>query len=563
MRVRQDPVLLELVRYGLDAVVDEMAVVVARTSRSATIRDALDYSTALCAPDGEVIAQGVGITLHLGSFGAAVDAVRARYGNELRRGDVFILNDPYLAGGIHLPDIYVIKPIFAGASLSGFAAVVAHHSDIGGAVAGSNSTNTTEIYQEGLRLPCLRLHDAGRPNTTLLELLRANVRVPADVEADVSAQVAAVEAGAASYRALMRRYGRTRLAAAVAGVLDQTEATARLGIAELGNGTHRFTTRIDGVGRPARPVRIQLALEIRDGAVIADFDGSSGAVAAGINCPLPFTRSAVYAAIRLVINRDMAANGGFFRPINVVAPVGSVVNPVAPAACGARGITGFRVMEAVFGALGRAAPERVPADGEGGNTLISIGGVGDDGRPFIYTELFAGARGGSARGDGPAGVPHPGSNNANMPVEVAEARYPIRFREYGLVPDSGGAGRHRGAMAQVREFEYLGPPSVVQIRSDKRRFPPYGLAGGSSGSPSISMLNPGTPRARILPAMGPNPIGSGDVFRHVIAGGGGWGSPADRPAEEVLADVEAELVSPEAARAIYAIELDDPRDPAP
>jgi len=555
-----DPVVLELVRYGLDAVVDEMAIVVARTARSATIRDALDYSTGLCDADGEVIAQGVGITLHLGSFGAAVEAVRARFGDKLQPGDIFILNDPYLAGGIHLPDIYVVRPIFRRGVVVGYAAVVAHHADVGGAVAGSNSTNTTEIFQEGIRIPCLRLHEAGRPNEALLELIRANVRVPADVLADLAAQIAAVEAGAAGYEALIQRYGAKSLEVATAGLLDQTEAAARTAIAELPRGTYRFATRIDRAGTPARPVTIRVALEIGDGSVVADFAGSSGAVAAGINCPLPFTRSAVYAAIRLVLDRDMASNGGFFRAIRVDAPVGSVVNPVSPAACGARGITGFRVMEAVFGALGRADPDRVPADGEGGNTLVSIGGTGSDGRPFIYTELFAGARGGSARGDGSAGVPHPGSNNANMPIEVAESRYPLLFHEYGLVPDSAGPGAHRGAMAQVREFRYLGPPSVIQIRSDKRRFPPYGLAGGRAGRPSLSILNPGTERARILQAMGPNAIFPGDVFRHVIASGGGWGDPAARSREAIASDIEAGLTSPEAARADYLLG-DEPRRP--
>lgn len=554
---RLDPVLLELVRYGLDAVVDEMAVVVARTSRSATIRDALDYSTGLCDPSGEVIAQGIGITLHLGSFGAAVGAVRERYGGEMRPGDIFILNDPYLAGGIHLPDIYVIKPIFRGRSVVGYAAVVAHHSDVGGAVPGSNSTNTAEIYQEGLRLPCLRLHDGGRPNELLFELIRANVRVPADVQADLAAQVAAVAAGEAGYIRLLARYGEGQLRRSIAALLDQTEASARLAILELPSGTYRFTTRIDRAGTPPKPVAIRVALQIGDGEILADFTGSTTSVAAGINCPLPFTRSAVYAAVRLVLDRDMAPNGGFFRPIHVIAPEGSIVNPVAPAACGARGITGFRVMEAVFGALGKAAPNRVPADGEGGNTLFSIGGIHPDGRPFIYTELFAGARGGSSRGDGPAGVPHPGSNNANMPIEVAEARYPVLFHEYALVPSSGGAGAHRGAMAQVREFRYLGPPAVVQIRSDKRRFPPYGLAGGHPGSPSVSVLNPRTPQERVLPTMGPVAIATGDVFRHVIAGGGGWGDPRQRPRSAVIADIEAGLLDPVEARTTYGVTDED------
>jgi N-methylhydantoinase B len=540
---RPDPVTLELIHYGLDAIVDEMAVVVARTSRSATIRDALDYSTGLCNADGEVIAQGLGITLHLGSFGAAVRSVLDGYRSETRPGDVFVLNDPYLAGGIHLPDIYVIKPIFQARSLVGFAAVVAHHSDVGGAVPSSNSTNTSEIYQEGLRIPCLKLRDGGRLNSAIWELIRANVRVPDDVSADLSAQIAAVGTGEAGLLALIQRFGRRTLERAAAELLDQTELAARMAIHELPKGAFRFTTHIDRAGSASRPVTIRVVLSLGDGGIRADFTGTSASVEAGINCPLPFTESAVYAAVRLVLDREMPSNGGFFRPIEVVAPLGSVVNPRPPAACGARGITGFRVMEAVLGALGRAAPDRVPADGEGGNTLISIGGHDRQGRPFIYTELFAGARGGSARGDGPAGVPHPGSNNANMSIEVAESRYPLRFHEYGLVPGSAGEGAHRGAPSLAREFTYLGPPAVLQLRSDKRRFPPYGSAGGRPGQPSLNVLNPGTSRERVLPTMGPVPINTGDVFRHVLASGGGWGDPKDRPQSAVLADAEAGLLA--------------------
>jgi N-methylhydantoinase B len=555
-----DPITLELIRYGLDAIVDEMAVVVARTSRSATIRDALDYSTGLCNAHGEVIAQGLGITLHLGSFGAAVRSVLERYRGETRRGDVFILNDPYLAGGIHLPDIYLIKPIFDGRSLVGFAAVVAHHSDVGGAVPSSNSTNTTEIYQEGLRIPCLKLRDRGRLNRPIWDLVRANVRVPDDVAADLSAQLAAADAGEAGLRALIRRYGRRVLDRAAAQLLDQTELTARMAICELPRGTFRFTTHIDRAGSVARPVTIRLALSVTDERIRADFAGTSASVEAGINCPLPFTESAVYAAVRLVLDREMPSNGGFFRPIEVVAPLGSVVNPRAPAPCGARGITGFRVMEAVLGALGIAAPDRVPADGEGGNTLISIGGHDREGRPFIFTELFAGARGGSSRGDGPVGVPHPGSNNANMPIELAESRYPLRFHEYGLVPGSAGEGAHRGAPAIAREFTYLGPPAVLQLRSDKRRFPPYGSGEGRRGRPSLSVLNPGTPRERVLPTMGPVRIQTGDVFRHVLASGGGWGDPTDRPRSAVLADAEAGLLDLGKSVRTYAASTDDPSE---
>ena len=247
--------------------------------------------------------------------------------------------------------------------------------------------------------------------------------------------------------------------------------------------------------------------------------------------------------------RVAADIGGYFRAIAIRTRRGTVVDPVLPAACGARGITGSRVMEAVLGALAQAVPDRVAADGEGGNTLISMGGRGSDGRPFVYTELFAGARGGSARGDGSEGVPHPGSNNANMPVEVAESTYPIRFEQYAIVADTAGAGRFRGANAQVREFSYLGPTTTLQMRSDKRRFRPYGAAGAASST----IVDAGLAGERVLPTIGPSKLRSGETVRHQLASGGGWGDPLDRDPAAVGADLVAEKLSPAAALRAYGV----------
>ena len=551
-----DPVFLEVLRHALGSLVDEMALVVARTARSATVRDALDYSTALCAPDGTMLAQGLGIALHLGSFPSAVASVARLYRGRVNPGDVFVLNDPYGWGGIHLPDIYVLRPIFIDKRLVAFACVVAHHVDVGGIVAGSNSTAATEIYQEGLRIPGVKIYDRGVRNDAVFDILAANVRVPDHVLGDLGAELSAASVGERTFRRLVERHGLEALEKGAAALLDQAEARARSAIAAMPPGRYPFKTFIDHDSVDPDPVTISAVVTIAGDGLTVDLRGSSPQVRGGINSPLPFSRSGVYAAVRLVLDPDIPDNAGYFRPIRVLAKKRTVVHPELPAACGARGITGFRVLEAVLGALAQAVPDRVPADGEGGNTLISIGGSGPEG-PFVYTELFAGARGGSSRADGAEGVPHPGSNNANMPVEVAEAAYPVRFHAYEIVPDTGGPGAHRGAMAQAREFRWLGASTTLQLRSDKRRFPPYGLAGGAQGSRSENVVNPGEPTERDLPTIGPSQIQSGEVFRHVLAGGGGWGEAFSRDPALVAADVRAEKVTPAAAARDYGVVLDE------
>ncbi len=552
MKAVVDPVTLEVVHNALGSLVDEMALIVMRTAYSGIVRDALDYSTALCDRNGEMVAQGMTIALHLGSFPAAVRSILTSYAGRMRAGDMFIMNDPYSAGGIHLPDIYVIKPIFVDEELEAFSCVVAHHTDVGGIVPGSNSTTATEIYQEGLRIPLLKLYDGGEPNSAIFSILEHNVRVPDLVLGDLRAEIAAARTGERSYLHLIERYGVTDLRRHTADLLDYSERLARAEIAALRDGTYTFTDYIDHDSISSEPVVIRVALTVRGDGAEVDFEGSSPQVPGGINSPLPFTRSAVYGALRLAMDPAIPSSAGYFRAITVRAPEASVVNPCLPAACGARGITGFRVMDAVLGALAQVRPDRIPADGEGGNSIVSIGGYDAERRPFVYNDLISGARGAGSWGDGCEGVPHPGSNNANTPIELIEAAFPLRFDAYGLLPDTGGAGQHRGALAQVRQVRFLGEQGVLQIRSDKRRFPPYGLAGGRPGTPSMNVLNPG-PDEQVLPTMGKSLVQRGDVLRHVMAGGGGWGDPLERDPEAVRQDVVDEKLSLDYAAKVYGV----------
>lgn len=551
-----DPITREVVANALQSIGDEMALTVMRTAYSSIVKDALDYSTALCDRAGQMIAQGLTIVLHLGSFPSAVAGILSLYEGKIYEEDVFILNDPYGSGGIHLPDIYVIKPVFVDGELEAFSCVLAHHTDVGGIVPGSNSTNSLEIYHDGLRIPALKLYERGLPNEAIFAIIAKNVRVPDKVLGDLRATIAAAGIGERGYRTLARRYGAATLRRYTDALLDYTEQMAREEIKDLPDGTYEYTDYIDGDGSEAGEVAIHVTLTIDGDHVTADFAGTSPQVRAGINAPMPNTISATAGALRLLLGPSIPNTAGYFRVLEVTAPEACVVNPVEPGACGARGITGFRIMDAVLGALAQAAPDRVPAGGEGGNTIISMGGYDRTFHPFVYVDLVAGARGAGAWGDGIEGLPHPCSNVANTPIEMLELDLPVRIEEYSLVPDTGGAGLYRGAVGQVREVRCLADHAILQIRSDKRRHRPLGFAGGGDGAASLNILNPG-PGETLLPTLAVHPIGKNDIVRHVLAGAGGWGDPLDRDPLRVEADVLDEKVTVACALREYGVVIDE------
>ena len=550
-----DPITFEVVRNALDSLVDEMALTIMRTAHSGIVKDAMDYSTAFCDRNGQVLAQGLTITLHLGSFPDVFESVMTKYRDSIEPGDIFIVNDPYGSGGIHLPDIYIIKPVFVDGAIEGFSGAVAHHTDVGGLVPGSNSTDSTEIFQEGLRIPTLKLYERGEPNRTMFEIIEKNVRLPRQVLGDMTAQIAAVNIGEREYLALVDRYGAITLRQYTDALLDYTEQLAREDILALPDGSYQFTDYIDADNIEEGPVVINAELSVQGDRILVDLAGSSQQVGAGINSPFPFSKAGVFGAIRLVLDPNIPNSVGLNRLVEVRAPQGTVVNPVLPAACGARGITGFRVMDAVTGALAQAAPDRVPADGDGGNSMVTIGGYDESLRPFAYVDLTAGARGGRPNGDGPEGVPHPGANISNTSVEIAEVELPIRVEEYGIKQDTGGPGKYRGALSQVRSVRCLAEEATLQLRSDKRRFPPYGLHGGKPGDPSWNILM-SEDQETVLPTMGARKIVKDDVVSHIIAGGGGWGDPLERDPDLVRQDVWDEKLSIAYVKREYGVVID-------
>ena len=558
MATNIDPFQLEVLKSAFDTIADDIALTLMRTSYSGIIRDSLDFSTAICDADGLTLAQGVCTPMHLGSFYDATRCIIRQYEGRIDEGDVFISNDPYTADGQHLPDIYIVKPIFWEGRLAGWSTTVAHHSDVGGIVPGSNALGAVEIYQEGLRLPVLKFVEAGTPNQAVWDIIATNVRTPDKVIGDLQAQMAACTSGERELQELFKRYGLETVAAYAEHLHDYAERLARAEIAEIPDGRYEFTDHIDGLGENPKEIVLKAAVIIDGDHVTVDWTGSSEMIRGGVNSTLPFTKACAYTALRSVMPAEIPNCHGFTRTIDVIAPAGTVVNPVHPGATGARGITGYRMIDCLFGALAQAVPERVTADSSGGSTLPTIGGY-QDGKAFVFCETFMGTWGAAQEHDGQEGVPHMGANQTNVPIEMIEAEYPIRIERYGFVPDTGGPGKYRGGLSLTREYRLLGEEAVLNVRSDKRRRPPHGLFGGGEGHPSMSYLDQAD-GTRELPVLLTEPVYmyEGDLFRHVMAGGGGNGNALERDPEMVLADVLEEKVSiPHAAEAYGVVITDD------
>lgn len=552
----RDAVTFEVFRNAVTGLADEMAITILRTAHSQLVANSMDFSAALCDAHGRVIAQANTLPVHLGSIPAAMDEILAEFDGGIRDGDVYLLNDPS-RGGMHLPDIFAVAPVFAEDVLLGFAVTVVNHTDVGGWAAGSMAVQSTSIFAEGVQIPPSRLADAGAVNETFLQLILRNVREPELLRGDLESQLAACHTGAEGLRALAARHGADGLAALVDELLDYSETLLRTALSEAVEGTYEFTDHIDDDGLGSGPIPIRVKATLSDAGIELDFTGSAPQVDSALNATASFTRSAAYAALQGVLAADIPANSGFYRPFTFVIPEGSILDGQRPSARGARGLVGFRIIDAVLGALAPVFPTRVPAAGEGGPDGIAIGVVGADGESLVLWDPLAGAWGARPDRDGVDGISSLGANLTNTPVEELERSGHLRIDGYGYLPDSGGAGRWRGGLATFRDMTLLAPEATVQIRSDRRTFLPYGLAGGAPGTPSLNVLDRGGPDERVLASKPHFVMTAGTRHRHVTAGGGGHGSPWERTADRVLEDVRDGKVTREGAARDYGVAITD------
>ncbi|AKI02009.1 N-methylhydantoinase B/acetone carboxylase, alpha subunit [Hoeflea sp. IMCC20628] len=550
-----DPVSFAVIKSALDAIVDEMAGTVMRTARSPIVRDVLDYSCTLCDSRGQILSQAKTVALHLGAVPDAMEMIVERFSTTACEGDVYVLNDPY-AGGMHLPDIFMVKPIFHQGRLQGYSVVIAHHCDMGGRVPGSNAADSTEIFQEGLRIPPLRLFDAGKRNETLFDLIRTNVRLPAMVLGDLDAQYATCRTGERELIRLIERYGEAELQSYFDALLDYGEVLTRKSIAAWPDGIYTFEDAIDGDGFTTEPIPICCAITVKHDGLEIDFAGSSPQVRGAINSTFSFTKSSAYLAVRCALDRDVPNNAGVYRAISVTAPDHSILKPDLPAPVAARALTGYRVVDCVLGALSKIAPARLMAAGEGGNTVLSMGGYDKEtGEHFVLVDMINGAWGGRANKDGIEAITNPAQNMSNLPIETLEKRYPLRIEEYSLRPDSCGAGRFRGGLGLTRTYRILADDTMLQVRADRITTPPYGVDGGLPGGLSRNILNPETENTP-LPGKLTRNVDKNTVIRHEQAGGGGNGDPLDRHLEAIALDLKESKITPGYAVRYHGVVFD-------
>jgi len=552
----QDPIAFELFKNSMLSIADEMVVTVHRTSYTSVVKNNMDFSTAFADADGVVVAQGLTLSGHLGAIPVALKAVIERYRDDIHPGDVFAMNDPF-EGGMHLPDIFVFQPVFVNGLRLGFACTIAHHTDVGGRVAGSNAADSTEIFQEGIRIPPIKLYDRGKRNETFLTIFQANIRLPDKVMGDLTAQLSACYVAEKQFQELVERYGVETVAFFMKEVNRYAERVTRAAITKLPDGEWSFEDWIDDDGiEYDKPIRVFVTVRKHGDEIEVDYTGCSPQVRGAINSTYSYTCGSAWTAVRAILPQDIPNCEGSSIPIKVIAPPGTIANVVMPGACAARALVGFRMTDATFGALAQMLPEMGMAASDGGNTNVSLGGYNRERKPFIYVDFACGAWGGRAFADGHDGLSHVKGNMASHPVEVIEAEYPIQFLAYELVPDRFGAGKYRGGAPYRRDYRFLEEEAALSVRADRRNFRPFGLYGGQPGQPSQNMLDPGKPTEQPLPSKFMRTIRKGEVFRHVLAGGGGWGDPLERNPQAVLMDVRNELLSEPNARAEYGVVID-------
>jgi N-methylhydantoinase B len=548
-----DPIAEELFRNALAALGDEMVLTIYRTAYSGVLKNIMDYSAALCDAQGRLAAQGLALPGHLCSIPVALQAVLRHFGDDIAVGDILINNDPY-DGGMHLPDIFIFKPLFADGRPIAYAATICHHTDVGGRVPGSNASDSTEIYAEGLRIPPLKLYERGKPNTTLFRMIDRNVRVPGRVLGDIRSQLAACEIAARGMTELVARYGADGVVDLMSATMDYSERLTRHCLSELPDGEATFTDWIDDdqidVGVP---IPLVCTVRKRGDAMEVDWTGSAPQVKGAINNTWSYTAAMSFTAVKSVLSINMPNNDGVFRPIKVIAPPGTITNGKLPAACAARGLTGFRGVDCCFGALAQLYPDRVYASSDGGNTGITIGGYDKELRPFIYVDFLSGCWGGRPWEDGLDGNTSMFANMASFSVEVIEAENPLEVLDYEFVPDTGGAGRFRGGMSQRKTWRMLADEGILQVRADRQTHRPYGLYGGGPGAAGRNVLDPGLPTEEKLHAKLTMTLRKGQLFRHELPGAGGWGDALIRDLTLVAKDLRDGLVTVEAAARDYGV----------
>jgi N-methylhydantoinase B len=550
-----DPVTLEILFNALRSVTDETFIALMKSAYSTNIKERHDHSTAIMDPAGRLVVQAEeSLPIHLASMTGLMRALLAKFGDEIEEGDLFVANDPHVAGGTHLPDVNMAMPVFRDGRLVAFMCNIAHHADVGGMVPGSMAGGMTEIYQEGLRIPVVRLFRRGELQQDLLDLLLLNVRVPEERQGDYLAQIAACRLGVRRLQEVLDERGAETVALAFDEIVDRTERRMREALGMIPPGTYEFADVMDDDGLGTTDIPIRLRVGVGDGRIRFDFTGTAPQVRGNINVTWNATQAAVCYALKALLDPEIPNNHGVLAIPDIVVPEGTLLNARFPAPVAARANTSQRIIDVIIGALAPALPERAVAAANGANTTAVFAGTDPrNGRGYVYLETLGGGFGGRAAKDGKDGVQVHITNTSNLPVEAIETEYPLLVEEYGFVEDSGGPGRYRGGLGLRRAIRPVGHDCVFNGAGERFRHAPWGVFGGGSGGSGRFVKRAGGNETMLDTKPSAVPVSPGEVVVVETPGAGGYGPPAERAAEAIAADATGGKFSPDYLARHYGV----------
>ena len=534
-----DPVTLEIISNALRSITDETFVALMRSAYSTNIKERRDHSTAIMDARGRLVVQAAdALPIHIASMSGLIACLLDKYGGDVREGDLFIANDPHTAGGTHLPDINYAMPVFVDGALFGFVANLAHHADVGGMAPGSMAGGMSEIFQEGLRIPVVRLFREGALQRDVLDLLLLNVRVPEERRGDHYAQIAACRLGARRLREVVAHYSAGVIRAAFDEIIARTERRLRDAVAGVPDGEYRFEDVLDGDGAGTADVPIRLAVTIAGDRARFDFAGTSPQVRGNVNVTMNATQAAVCYALKAMLDPEVPNNQGVLAVADIDAAPGTLLNARFPAPVASRAHTCQRIIDVVLGAFAQALPGKVIGAANGANTTAVFSGIDPrNGKGYLYLETLGGGMGARAAKDGKDGVQVHITNTSNLPVEAIEQEYPLRVEEYSLIEDSGGAGRHRGGLGLRRVVRPVGHDCIFNGVGERFRHRPWGVFGGGPGAPGRFLLrDAGGAETKLPDKCGEHRLARTEAVVIETPGAGGYGPPGERDPALVAAD---------------------------
>jgi len=554
-----DLITIELIGNALLSITEEMGVALIRTSYSTNIKERKDCSTAIFDTDENTIAQTIYSPLHLGSMLGLIKEIKKRYSlADIQPGDMFISNDPFVGGGSHLPDVAIVIPVFYEGELVMYAANIAHHADIGGSSPGSMAGDMTEIYQEGLRIPPIKVIKNGEIIKDIMDIITLNCRLPKERMGDFQAQFGANKLANRRIQEIYKKYNKDIVNLSMKELLDRTEQKVRMEIKKIPDGIYKFKDYMDDDGFGNNDIPLQVKIMVKNDSIFLDFSGSASQVKGNINVSTSGLLAAVYYTMISLLDPHSAVNAGFHRAIDIKAEEGSILNATFPAATAGRAQTCQRVVDLILGALADAIPEKVIAAANGANTTWVFYGRKPQNKSFyVYLETIGGGMGGRARKDGKDGVQVYTTNTSNLPIESLESEYPLLVEQYSLIPNSGGAGKFRGGLGLRRDIRPLAHKVIFSGQADRFRLSPWGIFGGKKGKPGRFVLNPDMKNEKVLSSkISDLEVTPDDIISVQTPGAGGYGPPETRDLKLILKDVIEGKISKDLAEKEYNVKID-------